>query len=102
MGIADIWNLDGHGVLDVLKKYAANPQLVQLRNSLPPGHVYFNDADQLMVGNNGLSHSQAEAQMGMWVMLASPLIMSTELRNSSLRQGMKEILLNKEVLALAD
>merc|ERR1712216_386608 len=55
-----------------------------------------------MVGNNGLSYTQAEAQMGMWTMFASPLIMSVELRNGSMRQEMKEILLNKEVLALAD
>lgn len=73
-----------------------------MRNGLPAGTVYYNDPDQLMVGNNGLSRTEAEAQMGMWVMFAAPLIMSTELRNGSLSTQMRDILLNTEVLAVAD
>ena len=41
---------------------------------------------------------QARAQMGMWSMLASPLIMSADLR--SIRPWFKEILLNKNLIKL--
>ena len=43
-----------------------------------PGH--WNDPDMLIIGNYGLSLDQSWAQMGMWSMLASPLIMSADLR----------------------
>ena len=51
-----------------------NTQFASVRNSLAPGTVYYNDPDMLMIGNNGLSRTEAEAQMGMWVMFAAPLI----------------------------
>ena len=41
---------------------------------------------------------QARAQMGMWSMLASPLIMSADLR--TIRPEFKEILLNKNLIKL--
>ena len=85
-----------------LFQWQANPQFAALRNSLPAGESYYNDPDQLMVGNNGLSRSEAEAQMGMWALFAAPMIMSTELRNGSMDPTMKAILLNKEVLAISD
>lgn len=55
-----------HDVQDVIDDWAANPQFAELRNSLPQGTVYYNDPDQLMIGNPGLSRSEAEVQMGMW------------------------------------
>lgn len=70
--------------------------------TLAPGDVYYHDMDMLMVGNNGISETEAQAQMAMWVMWASPLIMSTELRNGAMKDYYKAILLNKEVLAVAD
>lgn len=103
--IADTWQDESgghHGVKDIMEFWKKNPQLASLRNELPRGTLYFNDPDQLMVGNNGLSRSEAEAQMGMWVMFAAPLILSTELRNGSLSADAKATLTNKEVLALAD
>ena len=50
----------------MIDDWAANPQFAELRNSLPQGTVYYNDPDQLMIGNPGLSRSEAEVQMGMW------------------------------------
>ena len=44
------------------------------------------------------SSVQARAQMGMWCMLASPLIMSADLR--TIRPEFKEILLNKNLIKL--
>ena len=67
----------------------------------------------LVVGNRGVSLDQvtalgslcdiycsvqARAQMGMWSMLASPLIMSADLR--TIRPEFKEILLNKNLIKL--
>jgi hypothetical protein len=102
--IADTWvDQGGHqGVKNIIEFWQKNPQFASLRNSLPPGTTYFNDPDQLMSGNNGLSRTEMEAQMGMWVMFAAPLILSTELRNNSLSQHAKAVLLNKDVLELAD
>ncbi|KAF8567823.1 hypothetical protein P879_02002 [Paragonimus westermani] len=42
-----------------------------------PGH--WNDPDTLVLGNFGLSREQQHVQMGMWCMLAAPLIISTDL-----------------------
>ena len=44
-----------------------------------PGH--FNDPDMLIIGNFGLSHTQAKAQMGLWSIMAAPLLMGNDLRN---------------------
>jgi len=61
-----------------------------------PGH--WNDPDMLIIGNYGLSLDQARAQMGMWCMLAAPLIMSADLR--TIRPEFKEILLNRNLIKL--
>ncbi len=53
---------------------------------------------QLIIGNYGLSLDQARAQMGMWCMLAAPLIMSADLR--AIRPEFKEILLNREAIKI--
>mmetsp|Transcript_64882 Transcript_64882/g.154945 ORF Transcript_64882/g.154945 Transcript_64882/m.154945 type:complete len:470 (+) Transcript_64882:84-1493(+) len=90
------------GVKNIIDFWMTNPQLAEVKNSLPASKRYFHDPDQLIIGNNGLSKSQAEVQMGMWVMFAAPLVMSNELRNGSLDLAMKNILLNEEVLALSD
>jgi len=52
----------------------------------------------LIIGNFGLSYDQSKAQMAIWAILAAPLIMSNDLR--SIRQEMKDILLNKDVIAV--
>ena len=51
---------------------------------------FYNDPDQLMIGNNGLSLSESEAQMGMWALFSAPMIMSVELRNRSMASGKRE------------
>jgi len=108
--IADTWDDSSggnHGVKNIINFWTQNPQLAAFRNSFlrpsgPSRQVFYNDPDELMVGNPGLSQSEWEVQMGMWVMWAAPLIMSTEIRNGSLSKEAKAILLNKEVLSLAD
>lgn len=51
-----------------------------------------------MIGNFGLSFDQSKVQMAIWAILAAPLLMSTDLKN--IKPEMKEILLNKEVIAV--
>jgi len=61
-----------------------------------PGH--FNDPDMLILGNFGLSHDQERVQMGMWAIMASPLIMSNDLR--AIRDSSKQLLTNKAVISI--
>jgi hypothetical protein len=98
MDINDSWA----AILKIISFWQANPQFAELRNTLPQGERYFNDPDQLMVGNPGLSVSEAQVQVGMWALWSAPMIMSTELRNNSLKPDMKAILLNKGALAISD
>ena len=103
--ISDSWNQpegNGVGVKNIIDFWSKNPQFASLRNNLPPGVNYYNDPDQLLVGNNGLSRTEAEVQMGMWALWSAPMILSVELRNGSLSADMKKILLNREVLAISD
>lgn len=61
-----------------------------------PGN--FNDPDMLVIGNSGLTVDQARVQMAVWSVLAAPLIMSVDL--STIKPEFKEILLNKDVIAV--
>lgn len=63
---------------------------------LGPGR--WNDPDMLLIGNNGLSHSQSETQMAMWAMWSAPLIMSNDLNN--LDEKAIKILQNRRVIAV--
>ena len=61
-----------------------------------PGH--WNDPDMLIIGDFGLSYEQSRAQMAIWAVMASPLIMSTDLRD--IRPEFAAILLNTGALAI--
>jgi len=54
--------------------------------------------DMILVGDFGLSYEQSKTQMAVWSILASPLLMSNDLRNIS--SEMKAILQNTEVIAV--
>lgn len=58
----------------------------------------WNDPDMLVIGNFGLSYEQSKVQMAMWAIMASPLIISTDLR--SIRTEEKFLLQNKHVIAI--
>lgn len=61
-----------------------------------PGH--WNDADMLMIGNFRLTQEQAEVQMALWAILASPLLMSNDLRKVS--EAAKKLLQDREIIAI--
>jgi alpha-galactosidase len=60
-----------------------------------PGH--WNDPDMLEVGN-GLNDTEGRAHFSMWAIMASPLITGNDL--STMSAATKEILTNKEVIAV--
>ena len=51
---------------------------------------------KLIVGNFGLSYDQAKTQFAIWSILASPLLISVDLR--TIRPEFKEILQNKKII----
>ncbi|MFZ5942066.1 MAG: glycoside hydrolase family 27 protein [Bacteroidota bacterium] len=83
-------NWGGLGVLDIIDKQ------VDLWPYAGPGH--WNDPDMLEVGNPGLNHEENITHFSMWAMLAAPLMAGNDLRN--MNKEVKEILTNKEVIAL--
>ncbi|XP_028281345.1 alpha-N-acetylgalactosaminidase-like [Parambassis ranga] len=67
-----------------------------LQPAAGPGQ--WNDPDMLIIGNFGLSLEQSRSQMALWAIMASPLIMSNDLRN--LDNGARAILQNKVAIAI--
>ena len=61
-----------------------------------PGH--WNDPDMLEVGNGGMTVTEYKSHFSLWCLLASPLMAGNDLRNMT--PEIKEILTNKEVIAL--
>ena len=61
-----------------------------------PGH--WNDPDMLEIGNGGMSAVEYRTHMSLWSMLAAPLLAGNDIR--SMNDETKEILMNKEVIAI--
>jgi alpha-galactosidase len=61
-----------------------------------PGH--WNDPDMLEIGNGGMTDTEYRTHMSLWSMLAAPLLAGHDVRTMS--DSIKEILLNKEVIAI--
>ena len=66
-----------------------------IRQYAGPGH--WNDPDMLEVGN-GMTASEDRAHFSLWCLLAAPLMSGNDL--SAMIAGTKEILTNKEVIAV--
>jgi alpha-galactosidase len=61
-----------------------------------PGH--WNDPDMLEIGNGGMTDTEYRTHMSLWSVLAAPLLAGHDVRTMS--DSIKEILLNKEVIAI--
>ncbi|MFD0619710.1 NPCBM/NEW2 domain-containing protein [Paenibacillus sp. GCM10027629] len=61
-----------------------------------PGH--WNDPDMLEVGNGGMTDTEYRAHFSLWSIMASPLIAGNDI--TAMSDATKEILLNKEVIAI--
>ncbi|CAG5114833.1 unnamed protein product, partial [Candidula unifasciata] len=88
--VQDSWG----SVLDIIEHYGKDPG----NFSAYAGPGGWNDPDELVVGDYGLSYYQQKAQFGMWALFASPLMMSLDLR--SVDPAAKQLLLNKNIIAI--
>jgi alpha-galactosidase len=61
-----------------------------------PGH--WNDADMLEIGNGGMTADEYRTHLSLWSLAAAPLLAGNDLRSMS--EETKQILLNREVLAV--
>jgi len=92
--IVDKW--DGH------EKWGGEGvvQILDLQDGLEsyagPGH--WNDPDMLEVGNGGMSNTEYRSHFSLWCLMAAPLMAGNDLSNMS--SEIKEILTNKEVIAI--
>ncbi|KAK2145973.1 hypothetical protein LSH36_643g01058 [Paralvinella palmiformis] len=66
--------------------------------SLVAGPGSWNDPDQLVIGNFGLSPDQEKVQMAMWCMMASPLLFSVDLR--TIPKWSRDLLQNPRLIAI--
>ncbi len=80
----------GLGVLDILDLQDG------IGSFAGPGH--WNDPDMLEVGNGGMNTTEYRSHFSLWAMLAAPLMAGNDLRN--MKADIKEILTNKEVIAV--
>jgi len=75
-------------------------QILDLMNGLEtysgPGH--WNDPDMLEIGNGGMTKEEYRAHFSMWAMFSAPLLAGNDIANMT--PDTKEILLNKEVIAI--
>ena len=78
------------GMLDILDLQ------VGLESFAGPGH--WNDPDMLEVGNGGITTNEYRAHFSLWCIINAPLIAGNDLR--SMAPEIKEILTNKEVIAI--
>jgi hypothetical protein len=81
-------------VRSMVDYYASDPY----NFSRVAGPGAWNDPDQLVLGNFGLSHDQERFHIAMWAMMAAPLIMSNDLRK--MPPSSKALLLNRNIIAL--
>jgi alpha-galactosidase len=74
--------------------------IVEMQNGIEtyagPGH--WNDPDMLEIGNGGMTNPEYQAHFSFWAMLAAPLMSGNDVR--SMTSEIKEILTNKEVIAV--
>ncbi|WP_041855556.1 glycoside hydrolase family 27 protein [Candidatus Korobacter versatilis] len=79
-----------NGMLDILDEEA------DIASYAGPGH--WNDPDMLEVGNGGMTNVEYRSHFSLWAILAAPLMAGNDLTN--MRPEIREILTNKEVIAV--
>jgi alpha-galactosidase len=102
--VGNLWRTTG----DIVDKWQTGKKddflgfvdILDLHNGLEsyagPGH--WNDPDMLEVGNGGMSDTEYKAQFSLWAILAAPLMAGNDIR--SMAPGIRDILTNKEVIAV--
>lgn len=88
--VDDSWR----SVLSIVDNYAKNQD--DLVAAAGPGA--WNDPDMILAGNFGLSYDEAKAQLMLWAVMASPLLMSNDLRD--IKKEYSDLLKNKEIIQI--
>ncbi len=92
--IQDCWSCrrrwGGHGVLQIIDR------MDPIYSYAGPGH--WNDPDMLEVGNGGMTDAEYRSHFSLWALFSAPLISGNDL--AQMTEATKEILLNKEVIAV--
>jgi len=102
-GIGNLWRTTG----DIMDKWDGKEKwslgmltILDLQDGLEtyagPGH--WNDPDMLEVGNGGMTDTEYRSHFSLWAILAAPLLAGNDLRD--MRVGIRDILTNKEVIAV--
>jgi alpha-galactosidase len=102
--IGNLWRATGdiQDCWDCKKDWGGNgvTQIIDQMNGLEtyagPGH--WNDPDMLEVGNGGMTKEESRAHFSMWALFSAPLLAGNDISNMT--ADTKEILLNKEVIAI--
>lgn len=94
--VCNLWRTDDD-IYDAWKSVVANYEgNVGLAKYAFPGG--WNDADMLEVGNPGMTLTEQQSQFSLWAMMASPLLISTDV--AKLSPAALKILSNKDVIAI--
>lgn len=94
--VCNLWRTDDD-IYDAWKSVVANYQgNVGLAHYAFPGG--WNDADMLEVGNPGMTLTEQQSQFNLWAMMASPLLISTDV--AKLSPAALKILSNQDVIAI--
>ncbi|XP_075258099.1 alpha-N-acetylgalactosaminidase-like [Convolutriloba macropyga] len=90
----DIQDSFDNSVLHIIQEYVQNQDEYAQFNG--PGQ--FNDPDELIIGDGGLSIGQQRIQMSIWCMWSAPLLISSDLR--SISNDSLQILLNRFLIGM--
>jgi len=95
-GIAQMWRTTS----DILPIWGSIAHIIDTQADLYPysGPGGWNDPDMLQVGNGNLTDTEVRAHIGMWAMLAAPLMIGTDLDRVS--PEVLAALSNPEVIAI--
>ena len=94
--ISNLWRTTG----DISDNYELMSAIGFSQNGLEPfaGPGHWNDPDMLEVGNGGMSRDEYRTHLGLWALLAAPLLAGNDLRHMS--QETIQLLTNAEVIAV--
>ena len=94
--IANVWRTTG----DIAPVWPSVAAIIDSQADLHPyaGPGHWNDPDMLQVGNGTFTPDEARAHIGMWSMLAAPLMIGTDL--DRLTPEVLDALSNPEVIAI--
>jgi alpha-galactosidase len=94
--VGNLWRTTG----DIGDNWGSVKSIIQQNLNLYPYAKpgAWNDPDMLEVGNGGMTGTEYRTHLGMWAMLAAPLLIGSDLRKAT--PATMDILLNRDVIAI--